>query len=113
MQAAVLNIVLVQGSTFVLPISIKQLVGAVYESFDLTGYNARGSIRKSFSLPVLLTFTPVGSFDTTGTFSMTATAEQTGAVNTNGVYDIEIYNGSIVTRILQGTITISKQVTYG
>ena len=48
----------------------------------------------------------------TGNIQLFATATQTGAINQGPYeYDLEIYQGSSVTRVIQGQITVSAQVT--
>jgi hypothetical protein len=47
-----------------------------------------------------------------GTIFYEITAAQTAAMNfTKAVYDIEIYSGSYVDRIMEGNVSFSKEVT--
>ena len=48
----------------------------------------------------------------TGNIALHATATQTGAINQGPYdYDIEIYSGASVTRVVQGQVEVSAQVT--
>ncbi len=83
---------------------------------DLTGYTARMQVRPSVtSSTVLLELTTTNGGivlgGALGTITLSATAVQTAALPRGGVYDIELVNGSVVTRFIRGTITLSKEVT--
>jgi hypothetical protein len=83
---------------------------------DITGYTAAMQMRSYPDNPtaVLTLTTDEGiSIDgPTGTITLHATATQTGAINQGPYdYDIEIYQGSSVTRVVQGQIEVSAQVT--
>lgn len=106
--AAAYPLIIEQGSTFTLPLIISSSTGPR----DLSGYSARGQIRKSYpATTTLAVFNISGSLDTSGSFAVTLTAGQTSQINSNGVYDIELYSGSYVERILSGSVTISPEVT--
>lgn len=85
---------------------------------NLTGYTAGLQIRTSpLAKTAVLTLTSQNSGITitplTGTLACHATALQTASI-TNGryAYDIEITSpGGIVTRLAQGTVEVSPQVT--
>lgn len=50
---------------------------------------------------------------TSGSIGLFISAASSSALNFDtGVYDIEIYSGSYVTRILEGQVRLSKEVTY-
>lgn len=90
---------------------------AYYTPQDLTDYTARMTIRDRVGGTVLAALTSAGSeilldvaaFTITIVISATATAAYTW---TKGVYDLELVSPSgRVTRILSGTVTLSKEVT--
>ena len=85
---------------------------------DLTGYTAAMQLRLQAASPNPaalsltssnggITITPLA-----GEMDILMTATQTGALDPGFyVYDLEIALGSVVTRIIQGQITVSAQVT--
>jgi hypothetical protein len=49
---------------------------------------------------------------TSGTIGVFIDAERTAAFNFNkAIYDLEIVSGSIVTRLIEGNVTLTKEVT--
>jgi hypothetical protein len=84
---------------------------------NLTGYTARLQVRSLPSDPdAVLTLTTENGGITitplTGFVAVTASATQTGAIDEGTyVYDIELVNGSIVTRLAQGQVVVSPEVT--
>lgn len=83
---------------------------------NVTGYTAALQIRTSpLAKTAVLTLTNGNGITITGAqglFAIHATAAQTTAI-TNGTYayDMEITGSGIVTRLVQGTINVSPQVT--
>ena len=112
MAAGRYNIVIQQGSTFERTITIKQQSTGL--PVDLTGATFRGQVREYVEDTV-----PLASFLCTdvdlvnGKFKIALTATTTTSLNFDtGVYDVEIqYADTSVDRILQGTVTLSKEVT--
>lgn len=85
---------------------------------DLTGYTARMDIRDSVDASaVLLSLTTVNgriAIDTAAkTITLTISATDSAAITwQNAVYDLELVSaGGIVTRVLSGSIEVSKEVT--
>lgn len=84
---------------------------------NLLGYTARLQVRSLPNDPtaVLTLTTENGGISITaltGLVEVHATATQTGAIDAGTyVYDIEIVNGAIVTRLAQGQVVVSPQVT--
>lgn len=90
--------------------------GVATAPVDITGYTAEMQMRSTpnSSLPVLTLTTSNGITinGPLGEITLHATATQTGAVNEGPYdYDLEIYQGSSVTRVVQGQIIVSAQVT--
>jgi hypothetical protein len=107
------------GTTYVVEFLLKQNESTV---FDLSGWNARLHVRKSYAqtgTPTLsFTSTPAAglNIDTVlGKITLTISPSQTtplvGAAAKEFVYDLEIYNGSIVYRPFKGVMTINPEVT--
>ena len=97
-----------QGCTFSSTIPV---YGSTKEPFDLTGYSARGQIRKSYTSTNFVDFTCVIQ---NGSVVISLTATQTRAMKAGRyLYDVEIYNASNnVIRIAQGIFEVSPSVTH-
>lgn len=115
MTAATNNFVIDQGANWFLTVVYKDSTGT---AINLTGYTAALQIRDTYadSTTDLSLTSPSGGITitaATGTIAITATAAQTGAIAAGTyVYDLEITSASgIVTRLIQGRISISPQVT--
>ena len=111
-MAALTNLLSEQGATFTSTISLFNSDDTV---FDLTGHTAAGQIRKSYSSSsASATFSISFSTDRTeGQITLSLTPTQTAALDEGRyVYDIETTaSDSTVTRVLQGTVTVSPNVT--
>ena len=108
-MATVANYAIDQGTTF----SSQVNVG---EGFDLSGYTARGKIRKSYSASKYTEFiTSITAFNDitkSDTVTISLTAAQTAALKAGRyVYDLEVIQGSVITRIMQGQIEVLPGVT--
>ena len=84
---------------------------------NITGYTAKMQLRSTpNTVNAVLTLTTENggiSIDgPTGTITLHATATQTGAIDEGPYdYDLEIYQGSSVTRVVQGMAVVSANVT--
>lgn len=106
--------VLEQGRTVSIPISwYNQTEGVV----DLTTYTAALTIRDTWgSATALVTLTSTAGITLAATdpnivlaIAANTTAGYTGW--TRGVYDLEVTNAGVTTRLLEGFVTLRKQVT--
>jgi len=113
MTTDVYDMTIDQGATYVLTVTW-DISGSLV---DLTGYTARlqarhstGSTTTFISLTELSGLTLGGA---AGTIIVTLTATQTAAITEKfGVYDLELESaGGVVTRLLQGAVTITREVT--
>jgi hypothetical protein len=125
MIAGVYNITLEQGTTFYRLIDVMEptvLDPDVYEAFDLTGYTARMQIRRTIDSEtpmVSLTSPTVNGNGITvmdganNAISININDTTTSLVDSSGLYDLEIIKTSTgqVSRLLQGTVTLSREVT--
>ena len=126
MIAGVYNITIEQGTTFYRLIDVMEptvLDPDEYEAFDLTGYTARMQIRRtleSTGSPLLSLTSPTVSGNgitvmdgANNAISINITAAMTATLQYSGVYDLEIIKTSTgaVSRLIQGTITLSLEVT--
>jgi len=114
MSAATHNFVIDQGADWYATFVYKDSGGT---AINLTGYTAALQIRDTYAdstTDLALTSTSgITITGATGTLAIHATAAQTAAIAAgNYVYDLEITSaGAIVTRLVQGKITVSPQVT--
>jgi hypothetical protein len=107
------NIPIDQGTDFSSVISV---LGADGLAYDLTGYTARGQIRKSYTSSNSVTFTcAVQSPGTEGKIQLTLTSAQTGAMKAGRyLFDIEIVEiaTGAVSRVVQGQVEVNPRVTH-
>jgi hypothetical protein len=113
MAAGKENLVIDQGADWYVTFVYQDANGV---PINITGYTAAMQLRSlpSDSATALSLSTGSGITITgaTGTIAIHATAAQTGAIQAgNYYYDLEITSGGIVTRLIQGQITVSAQVT--
>ena len=112
MSAANYDFTLDQGSDFAVLLQISEDGIAK----DLTGYSARAQMRKSKnpSESISATFTVIVTDAATGSISMSLPHADSSPVEA-GVYnyDMEIFTvgDAAVTRMLQGTVTVTQEVT--
>jgi hypothetical protein len=127
MAAGKYNFTIEQGATIKFELQYKDSIG---NPIDLTGYSGRMQIRPDYAdntkkLYIYLSssISPDGTGLNFGGLSGTMPPESgsiglfISAVSSSTLnfetayYDIEIESGSIVTRLLQGTIKLSREVT--
>jgi hypothetical protein len=103
------NLVIDQGATFLVELDLKDENGDI---LVLSGYTANSQIRKWYT-----SSNATASFTTSinvvsGAVSLSLSANQTSSLTSGRyVYDVEIQNGSSVTRIVEGIVTVTPQVT--
>ena len=110
------NFFVYRGATFSEQIEWKDENGV---AIDLTGFTARMHMRDTLeaTTPFLTLTTENGGIalgGTAGTVDLLASAAATSAISaTSGVYDLELVagDGVMVTRLLEGLVTISPEVT--
>ena len=108
-MATVYNLTIDQGSTFSTSIIVSDDVGVAR---DLNSYSARGQLRRSYSSTSNVSFTININDPDNGEFTVSLSADQTANLKYGRyVYDIEIYNGGSVERILEGIVTVYPEVT--
>ena len=127
MLAGTYNMLTVQGSTLyrVLSLEYPDLVGdpsgETYLPWDLDGYTARMQVRRliedvNYMIEITtenggIDIEPLGE---AGRINLLMTAAQTAALDSDGVYDLEIIDtGSTgtVSKVIKGTFTLVPEVT--
>lgn len=114
MSAGIYNDTLDQGATYTLVVVYKD---ANDVPINLNGYSAYMQLRENYDSTVAdLTLTTANGGITIngpiGEITVTATATQTATLTSDYyLYDLELVNGSAVTRLLQGQITVNSEVT--
>jgi len=98
------------GSSFSSIITVDDVNGL---PFNLTGYSARGQIRKSYASLTAINFATVINNPTSGKIAISLTAATTRTLKAGRyVFDVEIYNISDdVIRIAEGQVNVDPSVT--
>jgi hypothetical protein len=125
MSAGRYSFIIEQGSTFQTELIYKDSLGV---PVDLTNYSARMQIRPNPGSPTLY-ITLSSSLDpdgtginlngldgsnprTSGSIGITISAVSSSMFTFDqAAYDLELYSGSFVTRIIEGKVQLSKEVT--
>lgn len=103
------NLVIDQGSTYSVTLNLTDENG---DAIDLNGYVANSQIRKWYT-----SSTPAAIFQTnlifsSGELELSLTSDQTSnLVSGRYVYDVELNNNGVISRIVEGIITVTPQVT--
>ena len=129
MAAGTYNFTIEQGTTVDFEVQYKDSEGL---PVDLTGYSGRMQIRSNYAdnrpvtyITLSSSIAPDGtglSFSgsaarglkppTSGSIGVYILAESSSAFNfAKAKYDLELYSGSFALRLLEGTITLSREVT--
>jgi len=109
-MAAKANIVIDQGTTFLTYLALTSADGSV---LNLTGYTARGQIRKWYTSNSYVNFTITITQPTDGYINLALTANSTANMEPGRyVYDIEaVDNIGTITRVIEGIVTVTPEVT--
>lgn len=110
-MAPVKNLVIDQGADFSVTITISDVNN---DPLNLTGYTGRAHLRKSYGSNTHTAFTVTFNADrTTGEITLGISSAVTTDLRAGRyVYDVEIVSGSgVVTRVLEGIVTVTPEVT--
>jgi len=103
------NITIDQGSTFTVTVDLQIANGS---PLDLSGYSGRAQMRKAYSASTAKDFTVSIANTSLGQVTMSMVADYTANVEAGRwLYDLEMINGSTVTRVLEGIATVKPEVT--
>lgn len=114
------NITCQQGSTFSRVIALEQPTLAdpeIYEPYILVEHTARMQVRRTIdSTNVMIELTTengrISISGVDGIITLLISAEDTAALSSSGVYDLEIIDPfGNVSRVIQGTFMLSPEVT--
>ena len=122
MLAGTYNITADQGSSFVLVINFKypdpnDPTGETFLAWNLSGYTARMQIRRLITdadFMIELTTENNGvelESGEAGEIRLIMTPTQTAALESDGVYDLEIIEGVEVNKVIAGGFTLIPEVT--
>lgn len=106
-MARKLNLTIDQGTTFNYTIYLNDANGAPQ---DLSSFTGRAQMRKHYASTTGKSFTVAVGVNGTVTMSMNA-ASTSNTVPGRYVYDLELVNGSVVTRLAEGIVTVTPEVT--
>ena len=111
MSAATYNLVIDQGSDFVLDLVVKESGTAL----NLTNYSGRAQLRTSVTASsAAASFTVTKTDAAAGKLKMELAAATSSGISAGQyVYDLEIYTSgdAVVKRLLQGDVTLTPEVT--
>ena len=113
MAAGRYDITIEQGATFSLPISYKDSTGSVV---DLSSsYTSRMMIKESVGGTTIKSLTNGSGMTLAASGNnivVDISATDTASMDfDNAVYDLEIVSGSTVTRVLEGKVKLSREIT--
>lgn len=102
------NITIDQGSSFETTLDVTDDNG---DPINLTGYTGAAQMRKHYTSSNSFAFT-VAINPTAGVVTLTMSANATAnIVSGRYVYDCELTTGNTVSRVLEGIVTVTPQVT--
>jgi hypothetical protein len=109
-MAAKANIIIDQGSTFTTYLALTQDDGSV---LDLTGYTARGQIRRWYTSNSYVQFNVSITQPNTGFINLSLDANTTAnMVAGRYVYDIQATDSyGTISRVIEGIVTVTPEVT--
>ena len=117
------NMLCQQGASFARVIALEQprtpteQNPAEYEIYPLANHTARMQVRRTIeSTTPMISLTTENSRiainSAAGLITLSISAADTAALTSSGVYDLEIISSSgLVSRVIQGTFTLSLEVT--
>jgi hypothetical protein len=102
------NLVIDQGATFAADLTLTDEYG---DPLSLGGYTANSQMRKWYTSTNSISFsTSVNT--TSAVITLSLTANQTTNINAGRyVYDLEISNGETISRVVEGIVTVTPNVT--
>ena len=110
-MAVYANLTVDQGSQFVSTITVEDGSGLPY---PLTGFTARGMIRRTYTSTTAYNISCVISRPSEGEIDITLSSTLTGNMKAGRyMYDIEIVNSTTgeITRVVEGQVEVTPRIT--
>lgn len=108
-MATISNLFIDAGSTYSNIITVTASNG---QALNLSGYTVASQIRKSFQSSVAYTFTSSIYDAANGKIRLQLTATASEDIPPGRwLYDVEITSGATKTRVVEGIVTVSPQIT--
>lgn len=108
-MAGFVELTVEQGATFSTEITLKDVYS---QPINLSQYTVNSQMRKSYYSTTAITFTSTVVDAGQGTLKISLPASQTSNVTPGRyVYDVTITTGSVVTRVIEGIVTVLPSVT--
>jgi hypothetical protein len=102
------NIVIDQGTDFKAVIDVVDTSGVVY---DLSGYTASAQMRKNYNSTLATTFVATHN-SSGGAITLTLANDSTSALEPGRyLYDVEISSAGVITRVVEGIVTVTPGMT--
>ena len=102
------NLVIDQGATFSASLNLTDENGDV---LNMNGYSANSQIRKWYTSTNAVSFSTSINTDA-GTITLELSSDQTANIASGRyVYDVEINDGATVSRVVEGIVTVTPNVT--
>ena len=102
------NLTVDQGANFIYNIYLIDVNG---DPFNITGYTGNSQIRRTYTSNSYVTMS-VAVTGNTGLISLSMNASTTSSLTHNRyVYDVELLANSVVSRIVEGIVTVNPGVT--
>jgi hypothetical protein len=102
------NLVIDQGATFSTDLTLTDENG---DALNLNGYTANSQLRKWYTSSNSIVFSTSVNTDI-GVVTLSLTSNQTANITAGRyVYDVEISDGTTISRVVEGIITVTPNVT--
>jgi hypothetical protein len=102
------NLVIDQGATFSADLNLTDENGDI---LNLSGYTANSQLRKWYTSTNSVSFSATINVDS-AVITLALTANQTSLLNAGRyVYDVEIKDNDTVSRVVEGIVTVTPNVT--
>ena len=111
------DLVIKKGATFSKRLTLSlQASDGTLTPINLTGLTARMQVRKRSGSTVMIELTTanerIGLGGAAGTIDLTISATDTAALAAGiAAYDLELVDGAVVARVLQGAVDITPEIT--
>ena len=107
------NIMIEQNSNFSLPITLYNVSGSTESLMDLTGYTVKASIKKNYEdSKTCATMSLNNVLNSSGSIQLGMSSTETKALPVGSyVWDLLITTGSVSTRMLEGIVAVSPNVS--